>query len=189
MEELQNYIGSYFDTKAEDSRRIADLFTSTLLKKDEFHTKHGQRHATLSFVKSGVLRIHKQTDRKEVTQWISTSGEFVTELGALMFDQPARWNIQALTDCELFTLSHTDYLSINEHISNWAEIEKLFLSKCFMSIEDRVFSFLSMTTEERYAYLCEVKPEVIQQVPQQYIASMLGMTPETLSRVRRKIIS
>ena len=189
MKELSGYISAYFETKSEQSDEIATLFKEEHLKRNEFHTSDGQRHGKLSFVKSGFLRIYKQTDKKEITQWISSPGEFTTDLGAIMFELPARWNIQALTDCELYTIEYSDYKIIQEKIVNWAQIEKMFLAKCFMTIEDRIFSFISMTAEERYSYLCHSKPELLQQVPQQFIASMLGMTPETLSRIRKKLVS
>jgi CRP-like cAMP-binding protein len=189
MNELSGYISSYFDTKSEQSEKIASLFKEEHLKRNEFHTSLGERYGKLSFIKKGYLRIYKQTEKKEVTQWISSQGEFTTDLGSIMFDQPARWNIQALTDCELFTLEYSDYILIQEQIVNWAQIEKLFLAKCFMTIEDRIFSFISMSAEERYSYLCHSKPELLHEVPQQFIASMLGMTPETLSRIRKKIVS
>ena len=189
MEELNTYISTYFNTKPEESEIIASLFKEERLDRNEFHTSLGERHGKLSFVKSGFLRIYKQTENKEVTQWISSPGEFTTDLGAIMFDQPARWNIQALMNCELFTLDYSNYQIIQNQVENWAQIEKMFLAKCFMTIEDRVFSFISMTAEERYSFLCNSRPELLQNVPQQYIASMLGMSPETLSRVRKKIIS
>ncbi|MFT5859661.1 MAG: CRP-like cAMP-binding protein [Flavobacteriaceae bacterium] len=189
MNELIGYISSYFETKTEHSEKIAALFKEERVKRNEFHTSFGERHGKLSFVKSGFMRIYKQTDKKEVTQWISSPGEFTTDLGSIMFEQPARWNIQALTDCELFTLAYSDYKRIQEQISDWAQIEKMFLAKCFMTIEDRIFSFISMTAEERYFFLCHEKPELIAQAPLQFIASMLGITPETLSRIRKKIIS
>ncbi len=189
MTDLAQYINAYFETPDEESKRIAALFKVEHLKRNEFHTVLGTRHGKLSFVKSGFLRVYKQTEKKEVTQWISSAGEFVTELGSIMFEQPARFNIQALTDCELFTLSYSDYQLIGSQVDNWAYLEKMFLAKCFMTIEDRIFSFISMTAEERYLYLSATKPELLNQVPQQYIASMLGMTPETLSRIRAKVIS
>jgi CRP-like cAMP-binding protein len=189
MEELNSYISTYFDTKKEESEKIASLFKEEQLSRNDFHTTFGERHGKLSFVKSGFLRIYKQTEEKEVTQWISSPGEFTTDLGSIMFDQPARWNIQALTNCELFTLDYSNYQLIHEQVENWAQIEKMFLAKCFMTIEDRVFSFISMTTEERYSFLYNSRPDLLQNVPQQFIASMLGMTPETLSRVRKKFVS
>jgi CRP-like cAMP-binding protein len=189
MNELSGYIGAYFETHSTQSEKIASHFKVEQLNRNEFHTSADSRFGKLSFVKSGFMRVFKQTDKKEVTQWISSPGEFSTDLGSLMFDQPARWNIQALTDCELYTLDYSDYKRVQLEIDEWPQIEKLFLAKCFMSIEDRIFSFISMTAEERYLYLCEAKPELLQHVPQQFLASMLGMTPETLSRIRKKSIS
>lgn len=189
MNELDGWIQSYFETTEEYSRKIKDLFQEVHLKRDEFHTEIGQRFGALSFIKSGYLRIYVQTENKEVTQWVSSPGEACTELNSLIFEQPARWNIQAMTDCELYTLSHENYHRAQSEIAIWKDLEKALMAKCFMTMESRVLHFISMSAEERYQHLMDHRPEIIQFVPQQYIASILGMTPETLSRIRRKIIS
>jgi CRP-like cAMP-binding protein len=189
MQELSRQIRAYFDSSVEQAEQIASFFHEEQIERNAFHTVQGTRFGTLSFVQSGYLRIWRQSEDKEVTQWISSPGEFVTDLASLSFDQPARWHIQALTPCTLFTMTHVDYRRIAEEIPEWPVIEKLFLAKCFMTIEERVFSFISMSAEERYAMLLEYKPDLIRHIPLQYLASMLGMTPETMSRVRRKIVS
>lgn len=189
MTELENYIKTYFDIDDAFVTELAAFFKVETLSKNEYHTEVGGRHARLSFVKSGYLRVFRQEDQKEVTQWISSPGEFATDLSAIMFGQPARWNIQAMTECTCYSISASDYTKIPEQIPNWTSIEKLFLAKCFMTIEDRVYSFLSMSAEERYQYFFQYKKELFLNTPQQYIASMLGMSPETLSRIRNKAIS
>ncbi|MCR9171398.1 MAG: Crp/Fnr family transcriptional regulator [bacterium] len=189
MEELSKHIQSYFDTRNDIAEVLANRFQVQNLSRNDFHTSLGSRHGDLSFVKSGYLRVYRSTEKKEVTQWISSPGEFTTDLGPLMFNQTARWNIQALTDCELYTLPFSEYRKVQQELPEWPQIEKLFLAKCFMTIEDRIFSFISMTAEERYHFLLEFKPDLFLQVPHQYLASMLGMTPETFSRVRKKIVS
>ncbi|MCB0734072.1 MAG: Crp/Fnr family transcriptional regulator [Flavobacteriales bacterium] len=189
MNELQSYIRSYFGVDVDDLAKLEELFRVQDLTKGAFHTKIGNRHSDLSFVRSGYLRVYTTFRDKEVTQWIASPGEFITDLSCLMFEQPARWNIEALTDCELFTIYRSDYHSIHHRIPDWDRLEKLFLSKCFVSIEERVFSFLSLSAEERYQHLFETKRALFNQIPLQYLASMLGMTPETFSRIRRKSIS
>lgn len=174
----------------EDSlRAVSSRFYLETLKKGASFLNTGQPCNKLSFIKSGLFRVYKQTEDKEVTQWISTPGYFVTDLSGLLFATPARWNIEALTDAELFTISGDDYKSIGNVVANWHELEKLFIAKCFTFLEDRVFTHLSMTAEERYMHFFEYNKELFNQVPLQYIASMLGMTPETFSRIRNKQLS
>ena len=126
------------------------------------------------------------TDEKEITQWISTKGYFSTDLSSFVFDTVSSLSIQALTDSEVYSITKADYQIIGELVPKWHELEKLFLVRCFVTLEERVFSHLSMTAEERYDYFFENNREIFNQVPLQYIASMLGMTPETFSRIRKK---
>lgn len=125
-------------------------------------------------------------DEKEITKWISTKGFFIVDLASFVFSQPSRWNIQALTDCELYVIDSTDYQKLIEIVPKWLELEKLFIAKCFTTLEDRVLQHLAMSAEERYNQLFQFNKELFNIVPLQYLASMLGMAPETLSRLRKK---
>ncbi|MFT7589349.1 MAG: hypothetical protein ACI959_001567 [Limisphaerales bacterium] len=71
-------------------------------------------------------------------------------------------------------------------IVDWTKLDWEFIGKCFITLEDRVFSFLSMSAEERYQMLFHMQLELFNQVPLQYLASMMGMSPETLSRLRKQ---
>ncbi|MCC6371940.1 MAG: Crp/Fnr family transcriptional regulator [Bacteroidia bacterium] len=188
MSELETYIQSYFGIEQKEMATIAALFKPEDLKKGDYYLKTGKLCNKLSFIKSGLLRIYVKDENKEVTQWISTAGYFVTDLSSLVFQNPARWTIQALSDVELYTISRNDYNRIGKLIPDWHQLEKLFIAKCFTMLEDRIFSHLSMSAEERYAFFFEHNKELFNQVPLQYIASMLGMTPETFSRIRKKTI-
>lgn len=112
MKTLSHYVSSYFETSIEQSEKIASLFQEENLERNEYHMQFGDRQGKLTFIESGYLRLFKQTEKKEVTQWISSSNEFTTDLGSLLFNQSSRWNIQALTDCKLYTLNQSSYLEI-----------------------------------------------------------------------------
>lgn len=189
MNELQRQITSYFNTPNEVSELLAQSFEKEELKKNDFHTHLGSRKIKLSFIKSGYLRLYRSSEKKEITHWVSSPGEMITDLSATLMNGVSSSNIQAITDCSLYSINHEEYMRLPEVIPNWHEIEKLLLAKCFIAIESRVFTFLSMTSEERYEHLLQNNPGLFASVPQQYIASMLGMTPETFSRIRKKSIS
>ncbi len=186
--ELEFYIRTYFGISKANLEKVVSLFEYSELKKGEFYTKKDQYCGKLSFVESGIVRIYGEKEHKEITQWISTKGHFITDLSSLIFKTPARFNIQALSDTKLFTINKENYDKIGQEVSNWHELEKIFIAKCFITLENRVFDFLSMSAEERYLTFFENNKELFHQIPQIYLASMLGMTAETLSRIRAKKI-
>lgn len=184
MPELKEYLKNYFYVDKEELNLLANLFEEESLKQGQFFVKAGHYADKLSFIKSGIIRIYQSHGDKEVTQWISTEGYFLADLRSLVFDQPARWYMEAVTDCELYSISKENYRKLNTLIPVWPELEKRFLSNCFITLEERVFEFLSSTAAERYERLFASNSDLFNQVSLQYIASMLGMTPETLSRIR-----
>ena len=113
----------------------------------------------------------------------------MTDIASFLFRNPSRFNIHALTDTRLYTIEHEQYIGMGKLMPKWNEFEKLFIAKCFVMIENRVFDLISKPAEERYQQLFDQNRELFNQVPLQYLASMLGMTPETFSRIRKKMIS
>jgi CRP/FNR family transcriptional regulator, anaerobic regulatory protein len=188
MSELEKYISSYFGViNPKELTLLSNLFSPQKISRNEYLLHTGEQCNFLSFIQTGIVRIYVITEEgKEVTQWISTPGYFITDLSSLVFSTPARWNIQALIDTELYTIDKKAYQEIGNIIPQWHELEKLFIARCFTILEDRIFSHLSMSAEERYNFFFENNKDLFNQVPLQYIASMLGMSAETFSRIRKK---
>jgi len=186
VNDLKQNISSYFGLSNDKLDDIASLFMETELKKGDYFIKSGQYCDKLSFIQSGFIRIFSELNHKEVTQWIGTKNYFLTDIFSFLFKQRARWNIQALTDCKLYTLEKSNYNQLQNILPDWNEIEKRIIAGCFVTLEDRVFEHLSLSAEERYNKYFEQNKEIFNQVPLQYIASMLGMSPETFSRIRNK---
>jgi CRP-like cAMP-binding protein len=186
MTELEKYIQGYFGVEENDVSQIAAFFKPVHLKKGDYFLQVGQPSDRLAFVQSGIMREFVFIEEKEITKWVSSKGYFAVDLNSFVFNLPARWNIQALTDCDLFVIDAAHYQEIGDLIPTWRELEKLFITKCFAMLEDRVLQHLSMSAEDRYHQLFEFNKELFNTVPLQYLASMLGMAPETLSRLRKK---
>ncbi|WP_020566823.1 Crp/Fnr family transcriptional regulator [Neolewinella persica] len=174
-----------FRLSPEKAAEVALLFREDHLKKGDYFLRRGQTVRKLSFLRSGHLRGWAPAGDKDITQWIFTPDYFVADLNCLLFGLPARWNIQALDGCVLATLPEENYLRMSEAVPNWDLLEKEFLGRCFSTLEDRVFTFLSLSARERYEALQAWQPDLFDHVPLHYLASMLGMTAETLSRIRR----
>jgi CRP/FNR family transcriptional regulator, anaerobic regulatory protein len=187
MTELETYIMSYFGVaKSDDIKAIASFFKASSIKKGDYLLQANNRCNALSFVESGLLRMYRLHGGKEITQWISTKGSFTGDISSFLFETPSHSSIHALVDTTILSISKSDYLLIGNVVPQWNEFEKLFTQRCFILMEERIFTHLSMTTDERYEAYFEQNPEIFNQVPLQYLASMLGMTPETFSRVRAK---
>lgn len=189
MTELEKYIKTSVSLSPGDLKKISSSFHYSTLTKGEYFGKRGLFCDKLAFVQKGFVRVFIETSDREVTQWISGPGYFLTDLSSFIFQSPGRWTMQALTDCELNVITKEEYESLTRELPSWNQIDRLLIVKCFTLMEERILNHLYMSTEERFEYLMENQPEMFNLVPLQYLASMLGMTPETLSRLRKKSTS
>ena len=187
-QDISTYTAQYFDTSPEQAERLAGHFVTRAYQRGDALVSIGQQRVGLYFVQSGYVRMyHTHPDTgKEITQWIAAPGGFATDAGALFMGLPSRWRIEMLTDGQLSVLNYEAYRTLAEQLPEWPLLERAFIKKCFYAIEQRVYAHLSLSAEGRYHTLLEQQPDLFNHVPLQYIASMLGMSPETLSRVRAR---
>jgi len=187
MTELEQYLHSYMGIPDADMKTLVSYFREETLEKGDFFLKEGRICEKLSFHRSGLLRVYASHDGKEVTQWISFKGNFITDLSGIVCDTPSRFNIRALSRCELYTIDKTAYNNLSLVIDKWPLLERRLLTRCFGFVEARIFTLLSMSAEQRYKFLFTQNEELFVQVPLKYLASMMGITPESLSRIRKKM--
>ena len=175
MSDFETYMHTYFGVKNEALQKISSFFKPLYLERGDYFLKTGRYSDRLGFLQSGIVREFIYTHDKEVTKWISTKEYLVVDLASFLFQQPARWNIQALTDCEMYVIEKRDYDNIDQFIPDWVKMEKLFISKCFIVLEDRIVQHLSMSAEERFNQLFNTNPALLNEVPLQYVASRLNL--------------
>lgn len=183
---LQQAIRRFIALDEESVQDIASYFKPLHLSKGVFWVKAGQICTQVGWVKEGLLRTWYEIDGEEITHWISEEGYFDTSLSSFSFKTPSRWNLQAITDCELLVLDCDDHRELLNKYTQWRIFESQLLIFSYLGLEERMFSQLHQTAEERYEKLLVERPELAARAPLQHLASMLGMKPETLSRLRKK---
>ncbi|MGL4581661.1 MAG: Crp/Fnr family transcriptional regulator [Flavobacterium sp.] len=164
-----------------------DLFTTISFDKAEILISPLQHSCPLYFILSGYVRVYAIHEDKEITQWIGSPDYFMTDLSAWIFGSPIKWTIEAITPVRAVYINQNDYQKLASQVNNWHEKEKVFIAHCFEQMEQRIFQFISLSAEQRYAAFFKQLGSLFNEVPHQYIASMLGITPETLSRIRKKV--
>ena len=185
MEKLKNCILDQVSIKEESLNNIFSVFEPIELKKGDFLVKSGKICRKMAFIESGYMRMYDIVDGKEVTLWIGGDGRFITALSSFIFETKNYWNIQAITDCELYIINRKNHFRLNKTEPKWLEFDNLLLANSFALLEKNMFSQLHTTAKQRYESLLKAEPELFQNVPLQYIASMLGITAESLSRLRK----
>ncbi|MCO5240779.1 MAG: Crp/Fnr family transcriptional regulator [Chitinophagaceae bacterium] len=158
------------------------------IRKNQYLLQEGDvaRHA--AFVEKGALRAYSVDEKgaEHIIQF-AFEGWTISDMYSFMTGNPATYNIDALEDSELVLISTNAQEEILKQIPEYEAYIRLQVTGAYMAMQKRITSMLSLSLEERYINLIKLYPNLIQRVPQRMIASYMGLTPETLSRVRRKI--
>ena len=179
-------IGSFCTMSERQIAEISNFFTIVHLKKNEYFLKEGQVCKKIGFLNMGLIRHYYVTSHSEVTRWMSLPNDFSTSLRSFILQTPSIENLQAVTDCELIVFDRQAF----DYLIEKNEAFKTFYIKAleynYITVEDRVFSLIEKSAEERFEWMAKTQIRFIQQVPVMYTASMLGITPRHLSRLRKK---
>ena len=167
----------------------AKAFLGNAIQNVEIKKKHsllepGQKAKNLFFIKQGILRGYTIQKRKDITTWFSFENEFSTSLSSFLSGDPSFEGIEAVEDCELFSISY-EYL--NELYLGFPEFERvgrLLIEQFYIELEMRMIQFQFKSARERYSYFLKKYSHISHRIPLTHIASYLGITKETLSRIR-----
>jgi CRP-like cAMP-binding protein len=144
----------------------------------------------IGFVTDGLFRIfHTDSEGNDYTKNFMSSGEITCSLAMLLSKKHSRLNIQALENSELVCLNYDDILQLAEQNFIWQRLLRKLIEMAYLNKEKREFDLLFFDAKTRYLNFIEEHPDWEKRIQQRYIASYLGMTPETLSRIRSQPIS
>jgi CRP/FNR family transcriptional regulator, anaerobic regulatory protein len=144
----------------------------------------------LYFIVSGFMRLfYYDENGDENTNQINVPTNFVASYLSLIQGTSAKENLECITDCNLFRIKKSDLRTLIDESENFKSFSLIIFETAMANTEIRANDLATLNAEQRYRKLLETQADILQNVPIQYIASYLGMKPESLSRIRKNIIN
>lgn len=189
----QDLLIQTISTKGELSSREMDLikrfFVQNTVSRNTVLEEQGKVPEFLYFVVSGYMRLFLyDTEGEEQTTYLCTSNDFIASFSSLINRTKATENVECITDCELFKISYSDTKALIAESEIFKEFSVKMFEKAISYSSVRANDLAMLTAEQRYQKILSEKPHFLQNVPLQYIASYLGMKPQSLSRIRKQAI-
>lgn len=156
-------------------------------RKGKLLLKAGELCEHIYFIKKGVVRGYIKEGKKDITTWITAENEVVSSISALDERTPALENMQAIENCELFALTYADFQDLYIRFPEFNIVARKVLQKYYQDAEGRAFIARLTNAENKYRLFIIRYGHLANRIPLKYIASFLGITLETLSRVRKKL--
>ncbi len=186
MEELIAFIEQFQKLDQETEDAVKSLFKEEVVKKNDFILEEGKICTKISFIKSGLVRRFYIDDGTEITKWIYHDGHWLTSMASYFNRNSSYEYLQACEDTVLYSLSYENEQKLLEH-SSFLKFHTSFLRLSLAAFDEFHFVLGSMPAFKKYQYLMEKFPLMILKSKQKYIASLLNVNQETLSRIRAAI--
>lgn len=186
---LRKYVSQFITFSEEEWQMHQALLTRRFLKKGEFLLRAGEVCDHITFINKGLFRTYMIINDDEVTSNFAFEGNYITEYTSFVSRQPTIDNIVAMEDAEILQMSYNDIQIAYDKAPVWQKFGRLMAEYVLTFISSRNKSLLFNTPEELYLKLMKERPKVIERIPQHYIASYLGIKPESLSRIRKRLMN
>ena len=172
---------------AKAAAEIASTFSPRELAKNEFLAKEGRVYNEYFFLEKGFIRAFAyDTEGNDVTTNFNSSGQVVFEVSSFFNRTISKENFQAVIDCEGWSITYEQLNHLFHSMHEFRDFGRSVLVKGFSSLKTRMLSMITETAEQRYDTLLKTNPEIFQHAALKHIASYLGITDTSLSRIRKE---
>jgi CRP-like cAMP-binding protein len=185
MKNLLRFLQSTGFVSAQQAPDIAAHFTSRMLEKHEFLLREGQMCDEYLLLDTGLVRAFaNDPDGNDVTTGLYTSGQLVFEVASFFNRTPSQENLQVLVAGMGWRITYQQLNTLFHTRPEFREFGRSVLVQCLATLKSRTLAMITETAAERYQKLLHAQPQLVQQVPLKYLASYLGVTDTSLSRIR-----
>jgi CRP-like cAMP-binding protein len=189
-EEINFYLSIFKELSFADMYELSKLAKTKKLLAGEMYINTDVVYHKVAFIKSGLIRAyHLKENGEEVTLLLRWENQFTGAADTIIFNKPSRFAYQALEDTVLMELDFSKAQPIIDNNPKLSARRNTFVLSMLAESMSRVESFILLSPEERYLQLMQEKPDIVNRVPNKYLATLLGITPVSLSRIRKRIAS
>lgn len=187
MQKLIEYISAYTPLSEKELSLLKRSVEKRTYNKNQIIFSEGKISDEIYFVEKGCVRLFYNVDGTDKTAFFYTESKFICAGESYTFNVPAIENYQAIEETELYIFSKPKVEALLVDMPKFEIIARVATENELITCQKVIASFITKSAEERYSDLLESQGELFQRVPQQYIASFLGVSPETLSRIKARV--
>lgn len=188
MNQLIFNIERTFKASEEELSALKSIMKEASLQKNGLFLSSGQVCNKLAFISKGSMRLFYDSPDKEVCNDFFFENSMVGSLASFLAQTPSLVNIAAIENCKFHVLHREDVMELISKYSSLRKMGDIIVQEQLLRAERREAALLSVNPEERFQNLMEEHPKIFKRIPLRYVASYLGITPETLSRYRTKFL-
>ena len=190
FEVLYSHIEEKVKLSAQEKLDIATFFTFKKIRKKQYLLHEGDVCMNLTFISKGLLKSYRVDDKgNEHIVVFGCEGWWLSDFNSFVNQQPATLFIDAIEDSEILLISRDEYERLTLEVPSMDRYFRILYQNSLVTKEERLIRSNSHTAEEKFQHLMDYNPQIIQRVPQHLVASYLGLAPETVSRIRKKLAS
>jgi CRP-like cAMP-binding protein len=184
--ELKKFLNDYTHFPEGELDAVVSKFRKKTVRKNEFILRQGEICKDLIFVQSGCLRLYYLLDDVEVSVWFALKHSSAIEIYSFISETPSASYLQAIEDSEILYLPKAELNMLYTSYPKMQEMMRKFWEDVILHLLERFTALQRDSAEQRYLDLLN-KPELLQTIPQKYLASFIGVTPTSLSRIKKNI--
>ena len=188
MKELIEYILQFGNLNQQQIDLISKKATELELQKDEYYLEAGKIARQFGFILNGIARVCYYNNKgEEITKYFIEENNILVDLTSFDNELPSTAYVQAVTACRLIVFSKRDWQELLNTIIGWDTIAHKIISKALLQKVERISPLIAQDATTRYLKFLEIYPSVANRIPLSFIASYLGITQSSLSRIRKKV--
>lgn len=186
MNKIFNYFNKFLPLSAESKKALEEICSAGTLRKNEILQPFGHTCKTIYYIQSGIARIYYYKDGIDITESFAFEGNIIARVESLFTGKPSQKAIQIIEDAEIVAINATLLFRLYDQHHQIERLFRLIFENAYVNTINRIESIQFHTAEERYKALL-METNYIQKIPLKYIASYLGITQVSLSRIRAGI--